>query len=365
MNLKLITRYMKMFFSYGLGYPLAAPDSVSIIVTKRCNLRCVMCDFWKDTKKSPAGEMSLGEFKELFKSLRSLGTRAVQLTGGEPFLRKDLNDILREAKQNSLETAVVTNATLCSEDNVREFAANTDLVYISLDAPSKELHEKIRGVPNIFDKIRRSLQLLTDTIKANSFSTRVIICTIITPQGIHDPSKMVNLAKKLNVNGIIYNPPSGITYGYTTLKNAFDGSPEAHSAYSRMIDKIITLMSNPDNLIRSNPFYLEESKKFLKGDTRYHKFPCLGGGYNGPLVAFDGTVFPCCAWDKSMGNIKKSPFSKIWNSEAAREIRSQVKKRQCPVCHHHTRTFDFALCGPSIFRDFKPLREGYKQLFRL
>lgn len=364
MKFNLLSRYLKVIASYSLGHPLYTPDSVSIVVTNSCNLKCVMCDFWKDSRKISNG-IKLDEFARLFEDLKSFGVRMAQFTGGEPFLKHDLVEILKRAKVNGLETAVVTNGTLLAEDNVMEFARNINLVYVSLDSPSKVQHEDIRGVLDIFERITKNIKLLIKTIKENALPVRVVLCTTITSRGMHDPLEMVSLAKELGVNGIIYNPASLVHYGHTTLRSSGPRDEISRDAYNKMIDKIIALMADPANMIRSNPFYLAASKEFLDGNGKSYKFPCLGGGYNGPLIAFDGTVFPCCAWNAPIGNIKEQPFSKIWKSTTAKEVRQKIKRGECPVCYHHTRTFDFIWRAPLLFKNPAVLLRGYKIISRM
>lgn len=359
MKLKLLYRYVKIIASYIVGYPLYQPDSVSIIVTNKCNLKCMMCDFWKDASAAADG-ISLEEFRRIFKDLKQSGVTTIQFTGGEPFLRSDLIEILRSAKRTGLRTVVVNNGTLINEKNVLEFARNVDLVYVSLDAPEKDQHEDIRGVRGIFEKIRKSITLLTSTINDNALPARVIVVTTITPQGIHAPEEMVALIKELGVNGLIYNPASSVYYGNTRLKSLPSRENIFTDSYDGMVDKIIALMENSENRLRSNPFYLLASKEFLRGNKRYYGFPCLGGGYNGPLIGFDGTVFPCCAWNTPLGNVKEQLFSRIWKSEEAKEARLKIKRKLCPRCYHHTRTFDFLLFAPRLFKNTKTLFKGYK-----
>jgi len=364
MLFKLLNRYSKIIASYNLGHPFYVPDSVSVIVTNKCNLRCEMCDFWKDGNNN-RNIITLDEFETLFRDLCSYGVRAVQFTGGEPFLRRDLSEVLKSAKVNNLNTTLITNGTLVDADNAMQYAANTDLFYISLDTPSKEQHETIRGVPGIFDKIIKSITLLVRTIKNNSFSSKVVLCSTITPKAIHDPEKMVELAKHLGVDGIIYNPATSVNYGYTTLKSTLFNDDVSRNAYCEMIDKIIRLASdNTRSLIRSNPFYLAASKEFLNGNKKYYRFSCYSGGYNGPLIGFDGTIFPCCAWNIPLGNIREQSFSNIWRSSHVKGIRRKIKKGQCPVCYHHNRTFDFVVRAPLLFKNFNTLLDGYKTIFR-
>ena len=193
----------------------------------------------------------------------------------------------------------------------------------------------------------------------------MVLCSTITPHGIHDPVKMVELGRQLGVDGIIYNPATSVTYGYTSLKSLLVDNDSVSDAYCDMIDNIIRLMRDSRNLIKSNPFYLAASKEFLKGNKKYYRFQCYGGAYNGPLIAFDGAIFPCCAWNIPLGNIRDKSFSEIWKSEYAKEIRRKIKKGQCPVCYHHNRTVDFVINAPFLFKDFKVLLEGYKAIFRM
>jgi MoaA/NifB/PqqE/SkfB family radical SAM enzyme len=360
MNISLLSRYAKIVVSYAIGHPLYPPDSVSMIVTNKCNLRCAMCDFWKDSAELANG-ITLKESAKLFEDLHSFGVRMIQLTGGEPFLRGDLMDILRAAKGKGLSIAIVTNGTLITEENVLEFARNIDVVYISLDAPDLKQHEEIRGVEGVFERITKSIRLLVSAVKENSLKVKINLSATITAGSLHEPEEMVKLAKNLGVGGIIYNPASAVYYGNTTLRSSIpEHDISSLGGYCRMIDRIIALMKAPGNIIRSNPFYLMASKEFLNRKERFYKFSCFGGGYNGPLIGFDGTVFPCCAWNVPLGNIREKSFSAIWRSLRAKEIRKKIKKGQCPVCYHHTRTFDFLWQAPFLFRSPRALLEGYK-----
>ncbi|MDP2905979.1 MAG: radical SAM protein [Candidatus Omnitrophota bacterium] len=363
MSISLIARYIKVIASYGLGRPLYAPDSVSIIVSDRCNLRCAMCDFWKDS--AVTGGISLDEFERLFRDLRSYGVKTVQLTGGEPFLRAELIDILKIARKAGLNTAIVTNGTLITESNVSEFARNIDVVYVSLDSPDQQQHEAIRGVPGIFARILNSLDLLVRVVNKDSLKVRINLVSTITAGSLHDPAQMSALAKRIGINSLIYNPASNVYYGKTTLRASSDRQNMPWPAYDEMINKIIALMREPSSVIRSNPFYLQASKEFMHNNECFYKFACLGGGYNGPLVGFDGTLYPCCAWNMPLGNVKGRSFSRIWRSPEARQVRMKIKKGKCPVCYHHTRTFDYLWRAPLLFKDPGKLFEGYKMIGRM
>ncbi len=360
MNIAILSRYFKIVASYYTGYPLFKPDTISVIVYNSCNLKCQMCDFWRDNKNSAL--TTLETYIIFLKDIADYGVKKVQFTGGEPLLNKDIYELLITAKDFGLSTMMVTNGTLISDKNVELLVKNLDTIYISVDAPNEEQHDRIRGVAGAFKKTTNGIKLLVDTRNKYSLKTRIIVCSTIVPDGIHDPEDMLNLIKELGADWIIYNPASSVSYGNTQLKDKFSDNNISMNKYDGMVNKIIEIMGDSSNSIRSNPFYLESSKKFLRQNKRFVYIPCYGGGYNGPLLSVNGEIFPCCAWNRSIGNIKEKSFSSIWESAEAKEARKKIRAKQCPMCHHHTRTFDYIICSPFLIKNPLKLLKGYKKL---
>ncbi|MBI5882435.1 MAG: radical SAM protein [Elusimicrobia bacterium] len=136
---------------FGLGHWAAAgkaaflaaacgrrtPLAVSYLITNRCNSCCAYCDRWR--KAGP--ELSTEQVFELLLGLRRLGTRFLQITGGEPFLREDLPAVAARARELGMHVGVNTNGSLIEER--AEVLSCLDHVCLSLDGPP-EVHEKIR-----------------------------------------------------------------------------------------------------------------------------------------------------------------------------------------------------------------------------
>lgn len=360
MNFALVGRYLKFLSSYYIGRPLFMPDTISIIISNICNLKCQMCDFWKDNKSSPP--LSREVYNKFFNDTASCGIKRVQFTGGEPLLNNEIYNLLSDAKGRGLSTMMVTNGTLITSKNSDFIIRNLDTIYISIDAPNIEQHDMIRGIEGAFQKTTDGIRLLIKARAENAAKTRIIIASTIVSDGIHDPQDMLNLAGVLGVDSIIYNPASSVNYGDTHLKAKFTENSIFANKYAEMIDKILRIMQEPFSRIRSNPFYLECSKEFLKGNKKFMRIPCYGGGYNGLILSLKGEIFPCCAWNKSMGNIIEKPFSRIWASKEAKEIRRKIKAKECPMCHHHTRTFDYIIQSPFLIKNPVELFKGYRKL---
>jgi len=82
-----IRKLYKLYFSRVLNKPLAKPNTVTLTLTSKCNLRCIMCDHWKLKKQE---ELSLKEIKILIDQIKEWDVKEIELSGGEPFMRKDL-----------------------------------------------------------------------------------------------------------------------------------------------------------------------------------------------------------------------------------------------------------------------------------
>lgn len=362
MTLTLFKRYLKILISYYSGFPVFKPDSVSLAITDRCNLKCKMCDYWKQNKENK-NPLNLKEYEELFKDLARYKVKRIQFTGGEPLLRPDLLDILYVAKSNGFEISLITNGTLINEIKGKDLIELVDTIDISLDSPYPDIHDSIRGVPGTFHKTTRTIKLLSNLRKEIGREVKITVCSVITNSGLHNPKEMLLLLKELGADRLIYNPASSGPYGYSHLKDDFAIEANKMAEYDKMIDQIIESMNKNGVMIKSNPFYLESSKNFLRGNKQFFHFPCYSGAYNAPLINYDGEVFPCCAWNLSIGNLKEKPFSHIWKSEEAKKVRRLIKKKRCPMCHHHTRTFDYVLRAPLLTKNPLHVWRGYQKFF--
>lgn len=136
-----------------------APDPITAVVavTGRCNARCVMCDIWQQ----PAGaEMPPAAYGRLPSSLR-----VVNLTGGEPFLRRDLPEVVAAVRRACPGARLILSTNGLALPRVRELApalAGLDpalAVRVSVDGLGAA-HDRLRGVPGAFDRARQSLDLL-------------------------------------------------------------------------------------------------------------------------------------------------------------------------------------------------------------
>ncbi len=146
------------------GYQLG---QIYFYATRQCNSRCYHC--YQPTQKigdeaSPLQEdrISREDFLRFVRRSLPLGVRSIKITGGEPLLRPDLLDIIREITSIGLRTSIETNGSLIDERIADSFKELGVRVSLSLDGSSASVHDPLRGHPGSFEKVINALQLLSE-----------------------------------------------------------------------------------------------------------------------------------------------------------------------------------------------------------
>lgn len=135
------------------------PLVAELFLTDNCNLKCVSCACWRTTTRD---ELSTEEWRGVLDQLAELGIVKVNLTGGEPLLRRDAPELISYALDRGIRTVHVnTNATLL-DPRRREavLAAGARSFNISVDGPDAITHEDVRGVRGSFDRTMQNLRAL-------------------------------------------------------------------------------------------------------------------------------------------------------------------------------------------------------------
>lgn len=145
----------------------AFPKTAYLYPTLLCNLHCKMCySGGHQNVQSLKNELTLDEYKKLISDLYECGVRKFDISGGEPLLRDDTTEILKEIKSyDDTQLFVVSNGTLLKDclDNLKPVLSGIDRLYISFDSTIEDEHNAIRGDKNAYAK---SIEGLTEIQKA-------------------------------------------------------------------------------------------------------------------------------------------------------------------------------------------------------
>jgi SynChlorMet cassette radical SAM/SPASM protein ScmE len=134
---------------------MRTPRSVDIEITSRCNLRCRYC-YYFDNPAVEYQDLPTGEWLQFFDELGKCVIMDVTLQGGEPFIRKDLPQLIEGICRNRMRFAILSNGTLI-DDPIAAFLAETsrcDYVQVSIDGSGPETHDACRGKGSFEDALR-------------------------------------------------------------------------------------------------------------------------------------------------------------------------------------------------------------------
>lgn len=160
------------------------PQAARLIVTINCNYQCQMCTFWQERHQDP----SLETIKFWIKELADFGVKEIDLGGGEPFLRKDLKEIVREIKSYGIKCGLTTNGWLVTKENFPPI----DFCEISLDGAKPETHDKIRGIKGSFERVIRAAKIarercpthLNFVLQTDNYLELVDYCQLVKKLGL-------------------------------------------------------------------------------------------------------------------------------------------------------------------------------------
>ncbi len=184
--------------------PSELPAEVHYSITAKCNFRCRHCDIWKQEGckgKGGGAELSTEGAKALITRLHgALGARTLHIAGGEPFLRKDLFEVLGHACSLGFSTIITSNGSRINERVAEQIATLAPkAVNVSLDG-LEETHDAIRGVPGSYRRAVRALELLNAAKKG----THVILTTVVNSLNLGQLEDLVRLAESMSLDGIAF-----------------------------------------------------------------------------------------------------------------------------------------------------------------
>lgn len=289
------------------------PTDMCIITTYRCPMKCKMCDIWQNpTIKSK--EITPEEIKQL------PNVKFINLTGGEPFVREDLNEIVRVCFTKAPRVVISTSGWF--EDKVIKLAEEFPNIGIRISIEGLSCkNDELRGHQGGFDKgLRTLLRLKEMGIKDIGFG-----CTV-SNNNSEDMLSLYRLSQSLRMEfatAAFHN-----SYYFHKDDNVISNKEEVCSNFEKLISMQMK-ENHPKSWFRA--FFNMGLINYIEGNPRL--LPCEAGMVNFFVDPY-GEVYPCNGleekyWMESMGNIRVTPdFKEIWESEKAQKVRELV--RTCP-----------------------------------
>ena len=289
------------------------PTDISIITTYRCPMRCQMCNIWQNPTKK--------EEEITAKDLKILPNfKFVNITGGEPFVREDLGEIVELMFTKSPRIVISTSGWF--EDRVIDIAKHFPNIGIRLSIEGmKAKNDELRGREGGFEKGVRTLRRLREMgVKDVGFGITV------SNHNSADMLELYELAKELDMEfatAAFHN-----SFYFHKYDNVITNKDEVTDNFMKLIEMQLR-EPHPKSWFRA--YFNMGLINYINGGKRL--LPCEAGTVNFFIDPW-GEVYPCngleeSKWKKSMGNIRKAEkFEDIWFSKEADEVRELV--RTCP-----------------------------------
>lgn len=295
------------------------PIDCVLALTYNCNSRCTMCDIWK-IKNSP--EISLAELEKLPNSLRD-----INLSGGEPFLRRDLPDIVAVLKKTCPQARMVISSNGFATDLVlgqmkQILKIKPDIgVAISIDGLG-ETHDELRGIPGGFEK---AIQTVRELKKLGMTNLRLGFT--VMNKNTAQMSKVYDLSRKLGVQ---------FTHSFAQSSEIYFGGKQNVDNNPRR-----ELLNREYNYLIKEELKSWNIKKWLRAYFSFGMYKFITGQEqilsNAPARDFffvdpSGMIYPSVVHNVILGQMKEiKDFKAFWQSEDMEEKRKQVDDLQVPV----------------------------------
>ncbi|MFC2094320.1 radical SAM protein [Bacteroidota bacterium] len=327
--LEIVKRYatLKSNRIYSMPIVILMPHS-------RCNCRCVMCDIWKGNNN--VQQLNETDIEQLLSSLKKLKTRLVVMSGGEALMHPNffrLCDILSSRK---IKITILSTGLLLKK-YAEQIVVKTDEVIVSLDG-SQEVHDKIRNIPEAFNKLNDGVTELKILNKAYRVTARCVV----QKANFYDLPNIIDAAHEIGLDQVSFLNADVSTDAFNRVDLWEDDKVEEVRLSRDEVDQFKEIIENlvtthfkdfKSGFIAESP---EKLRKFYNYYAAFHglcDFPSVhcNAPWVSAVIEADGSVRPCFFHAK-IGNIRDSTLTELINSPESISFRKTLDTTTNPIC---------------------------------
>lgn len=296
------------------------PLSVHFDLTYRCNERCVHCYL----DHQDYGELTTIECANVLEQIARAGALFLTFSGGEIFLRKDLEEILCTARRLQFDISLKTNALLITRERAEMLQRyGVRRVQISIYSNDPAIHDAITKVRGSLARSVASIPLL------QKHGIQVKLACPLMKQNLTAYRGVMALAERLGIPYVLD----------LTITPMMDGShePLEHRVSSEALLPILqdsALQSCGTKAIPEDWNSLPALGSAVSSgmeSSAYEDLPC-SAGHNSCYISPYGDVYACVQLPMPAGNLRTERFEEIWNNAPALERIRNVRESELPVC---------------------------------
>ncbi len=294
------------------------PIYMEISPSGACNQRCVYCGL--DFMEYKPRYIKTDILKKRISELGALGLKSIMYAGeGEPFLHKEIIEIIKHTRKAGIDVAATTNGVLLKKEIIDKILPDMEWIKVSINGATKETYAKIsQSKPDNFKLIIENMAYAAQVKENKGYTCTLGMQLLLLPDNYHEAVALSKLAREIGMNYLVIKPysqhPQSKTKKYSNIK---------YSQYEYLWDELKELDSDDFNII----FRINTMRKWDKSEKHYSR--CLALPFWSYIDA-GGNVWGCLEYlgnDKFLyGNIYKQTFKEIWQSKKRLESLNWVEK---------------------------------------
>ncbi len=330
------------------NYFSSKPFYLICFVTARCNLKCAMCFYWKNTEAAKKeNELTAEEFERIAANFQHI--QQVSIGGGEPFLRDDLPEICGAFSKisNAQIITIPTNGSLPEkiQKDVKRMVEDCPKtffrIFLSIDGIG-EKHDKIRGVKGSFEKLMQTYSLL-DALRSKHKNLGIDAGTVLSAYNQNNIKDVFEFVEK---NMGINNHQLLLARGNTRNTEAKNIQLEKYGEMIKWLaEKKAKKEKRPFSSILRAIFSINMEKILETAKDGKSKVPCVAGKKL-VVISETGDVYPCEILSRKFGNIRENNFDlqKILDSNEAKKTIKNIKSGNCACTFECAMNASIAFC---------------------
>ncbi|MDD2733605.1 MAG: radical SAM protein [Desulfuromonadaceae bacterium] len=329
---RISSQFILLHASRFIGKPLCGPLFGILIVTYRCNHKCIYCDM-PDVARSCAEqsrpEFDTAAFCSVIDEMAQLGVKAIALTGGEPLLRTDILELISHARRKGIMTHLSTNGALIGELEAKGLIeAGLDSISVSIDGTTAEIHGRSRKSQGALERAQAAIRMLVEERNKQGSPVRIKILTVLSKNNIDDIVNILYFAKSVGVDGVELMPYQPMQAGHPGDDFIFDA--EFVGRVDKLVEKI-TCDQELRSIVDNSTTHLRLFKSSFSGEP--FPFACHAGNASIVIDCY-GDISPCHPWANWRHlpmNLAGRQLAEIWKSTEYNKRRAMTK--ECRRCY--------------------------------
>ena len=310
--------------------------SVMLELTYNCSEKCIHCynigATRNDSEVSHRGdikELSLTDYKRIIDELIEQGLTKVCLSGGDPFSKPIVWDIMDYLYQNEIAIDIYTNGQRLVSDIERLAGYYPRTVNVSIYSGESKTHDAITRVEGSWEKSISVIEKLSLLGVPTAIKCCVMRKNVKNYYSVHDIAKRFGCIVQYELN----------------VTDSIDGDKCA-SKYLRLTPEMLDIVLQDDN----TPMYVGEEAPKFGGQAKLMEENACGAGYNSFCITPDGDMIPCCSFHLSFGNLKEKSIKEILKSDILHEWQ-KLTLEQYEECGRHDYCDYCNLCPGNNFSE--------------